>query len=54
MPEDKTVYTKNIDIHWKFNIIDHHGNYSVFNQQNRSFQYPLIEVTSEDLKNYLT
>ena len=50
MPEDKTVFTKSMGIHWKFNIVNQNGRYSVVNQQNRNFKYPMIKVAPEELK----
>lgn len=50
LPEDKTVFTKVMGTHWKFNIVKQVEGFAVINQQNRDFKYPLTEVTSKQLK----
>lgn len=50
MPEDKTVFTKAIGTHWKFNVVKQGFQFYVVNQQKRDYKFPLSEVTIEQLK----
>ncbi|WDH95754.1 hypothetical protein PUW24_16260 [Paenibacillus urinalis] len=50
--EESKVYTPSIGVHWKFNIVEHDGNYTALNRTGKQ-KYKLINIGVEKLKSII-